>query len=165
MVLRLILLRHAKSSWSEPGQEDRDRVLNKRGRRSAAAIGKWLFEKSYLPDEILCSTAARTVETLERLDISGEVVLRDSLYLASSDRMMEELQRARSGTVMMIGHNPGIGDFAERLVVETPPHGRFADYPTCATLIVDFDAESWPEVRFGTGRVQNFITPRELVAE
>ena len=60
---RLILMRHAKSSWADPGQRDLDRPLNKRGRRSAALVGGWLKRKGYRPDQALVSSARRAQET------------------------------------------------------------------------------------------------------
>ncbi|WP_163848924.1 SixA phosphatase family protein [Pseudooceanicola aestuarii] len=162
---RLILMRHAKSSWATAGQEDHARPLNGRGRRSAEAIGKWLFDREYLPDVILCSTAARTVETLERLKISGRVELLETLYHAPAGIILDQLRLADRENVLILGHNPGAADFAARILRDAPPHGRFADFPTCATLVVDFEVSEWAEVQFGTGTVRNFITPRELLQE
>ena len=165
MVKRLILLRHAKSSWDDPRQTDHDRPLNKRGRRSAKAIGTWLRETGITPDVILCSDARRTQETHERLQIEGELRLRPDLYLASSDRILDVMQQAEGACVMIIGHNPGIGDFAQRLVTAPPPHARFADFPTAATLVVDIPMMDWMAGHFGTSKVVNFITPRELIGQ
>lgn len=162
MVKRLILLRHAKSSWKEAGQQDRDRPLNKRGRKSAKAIGKWLNEIGVAPDVILCSDAARTVETYEKLKISGDLRLRPDLYLADADKILEIMQEADGACVLIIAHNPGITDFSKRLVASPPPHDRFNDFPTGATLIVDIPLDDWKAGHFGTSRVVNFITPREL---
>ena len=72
---RLILVRHAKSDWSL-GMADHDRPLNVRGRASAAAIGRWLREKNLRPDQVLCSTATRTRETLDLLDLDAPPVSR-----------------------------------------------------------------------------------------
>jgi len=165
MTKRLILLRHAKSSWADPGQSDHDRPLNKRGRKSAKAIGKWLKELGVGPDTILCSDAARTVETHKRLKIDGELQLRPDLYLAESGQILNVLQDAKGDCVMLIAHNPGIGDFATRIVSAPPPHGRFEDYPTGATLIADLPIDDWKACQFRTAKVVNFITPRELIGK
>lgn len=164
MTLRLILTRHAKSSWDDPLQEDHDRVLNERGRQAAPAIGAWLQEHGYLPDEVFCSTAARTRETLTRLglpEVETDFVRR--LYHASSDTMMDVLKSATGETVLMIGHNPGIADFAERLVAHAPAHPQFTRYPTCATLVAEFPENEWRAVRFHTARAIDFIVPRDLI--
>lgn len=159
---RLILMRHAKSSWDDPAQEDHERPLNARGRVSARVLGDWLRHRGDLPDEALVSTAARTRETFMRLKIACDTRFRDALYLAEPEEMLKALREAESGAVLMIGHNPGIAWFAQSLVAAPPPHPRFMDYPTGATLIAEFDVESWQEVGTGTGRAVAFIIPREL---
>ncbi|WP_407495117.1 SixA phosphatase family protein [Pseudooceanicola sp. MF1-13] len=165
MTKRLILMRHAKSSWATPGQDDHDRPLNKRGRKSAKALGKWFRDNGIAPEVILCSDAARTIETFENLKMDGQLILRPDLYLAEPDRILQVLQQAEGASAMIIGHNPGIGEFAQRLVTTPPPHARFADYPTGATLVVDVPLEDWKAGHFGTSRVVNFITPRELIGK
>ena len=163
MTRRLILMRHAKSSWDDPLQSDHDRPLNKRGRRSADALGDWLRGCAYLPDEILCSSAARTRETCDRLRL-GDVPTRylDGLYMAGPDRMLAALQRATGETILMLGHNPGIGKFAQSIVAAPPQHDRFSDYPTGAILIVGFEDMAWADLRWRAGTVEDFVVPREL---
>ena len=65
--------------------------------------------------------------------------------------------------VLMIGHNPGIAEFAGRLVMTKPDHPRFWDYPTGATLVVTFDVATWSDAGIGTGKVMHFVIPRELM--
>lgn len=164
--LRLILIRHAKSSWGDPFQDDHARRLNDRGRAAAASIGRWLAQKGYVPDEVLCSDAARTVETLalilKELPEISRVSHRPALYHASPDTMLDLLQRATGRCVAMIGHNPGIGGMACGIVAARPDHPRYVDYPTAATAIVDFDIAEWSMLRPGTGRVVDFVTPADL---
>ena len=75
------------------GPPDHARPLNKRGRRAAAALGHWLRETGHLPDEILCSTAARAQETLARLALPRAPVLLDTLYMAEPPAMLTALRR------------------------------------------------------------------------
>lgn len=159
---RLILMRHAKSDWGDPGTPDHARPLNKRGRRAATALGHWLRAQGHLPDEILCSTAARAQETLACLALPRAPTLLDSLYLAEPPAMRAALREARGDTVLMIGHNPGIAYFAASLVAVPPDHDRFDDYPTGATLVTEFNIAAWPELQERTGRVIAFILPRAL---
>ncbi|MEB8387582.1 histidine phosphatase family protein [Rhodobacteraceae bacterium KMM 6894] len=162
--LRLILMRHAKSSWDDPCIDDHDRVLNARGQRSARAMGDWLRQHNYVPDRILSSSAQRTVETAGGLGLDAVPALfTPSLYLAGPDHMLAQLHRAEGGCVLMLGHNPGVGWLAEMLVKTPPKHPRFHDYPTCATLVVEFEAASWADVQLGTGTVVDFITPGDLL--
>ncbi|WP_299849050.1 histidine phosphatase family protein [uncultured Roseovarius sp.] len=162
MTLRLILMRHAKSSWSDPTQEDHQRPLNGRGQRSATALGAWLRENDYIPDQILSSSSRRTQETGERLNLDAETSYLDALYHAGPDQMQGTLQAATGRCVLMLGHNPGIAYFAHDLVAMPPDHARFQDYPTCATLVADFTVDSWQDVRPRTGQVVDFVIPREL---
>ena len=162
MTLRLILMRHAKSDWSQPGP-DHDRPLNGRGRQSATALGDWIRTKGYLPDLVLCSSAVRTRETCDLLDINAKTEFRRDLYHASASEMAQVLASASAPVVLMLGHNPGIAEFAETLPSAMPDHDRFFDYPTGATLVVDFDTDNWSDIRTGTGHVVDFVVPRQLL--
>lgn len=164
MTLCLILMRHAKSSWDDPRQADHDRPLNTRGRRSADALGDWLRDKGYLPDQARSSSSRRTQETFERLRLTCPVDYQPSLYHAGPAAMMDVLQQAKGQTVLMLGHNPGIAEFAAQLVTHPPAHARFHDYPTCATLVAGFSVSSWSEIGFGTANPIEFVIPRELIA-
>lgn len=167
MTRRLILIRHAKSSWSDPFADDHARVLNARGQASASAIGEWLAAQGYVPDLVLCSDAARTQETAQlilpaltpkpRLQLSGR------LYHAAPDTILSLIHKQEVQTLAIIGHNPGIGMSATGLVKEAPDHHRFSDYPTCATTVIDFDHAAWALVGPKEGRVVDFIVPRDLI--
>ncbi len=159
---RLILMRHAKSSWGQPGLDDHERPLNRRGRRAAGALGSWLKSSNYIPDQILSSTSARTKETCALLGFDSPKNFLDSLYLAGPGRMLEELRKASGSVVLMLGHNPGIAFFAGDLVAATPDHPRFSDFPTCATLVVDFQIDDWADLKPGTGQLKAFVIPKEL---
>ena len=160
--MRLILMRHAKSSWDDICQPDHDRILNERGRRNAQAMGDWLREHAYLPDLILCSTAARTRETLRLLRLDAPVRYEDRLYHASADTLLTSLQDVDGKAVLIVAHNPGIGTFASRMLKRRPTHPRFANYPTCATLVARFDIADWSSVSPGIGAAEAFIVPRDL---
>ncbi|NOD95463.1 histidine phosphatase family protein [Ruegeria sp. HKCCD4884] len=163
MTRTLILTRHAKSSWENPMLDDHARPLNKRGRKSAPAIAKWLRVHGWAPDEVLSSTSARTRETWDRMGMTAEHVrFQDALYLASPDQMLRQLFDAKGQTVLMLGHNPGIAQFAQQLVQDAPKHPRFLDYPTCATTVIEFDVDSWAELQRHSGTVLGFVIPREL---
>lgn len=166
MTLRLILTRHTKSSWDDPMSPDHDRPLNGHGKAAAADLGAWLNSRGYIPGEVLCSDALRTQETWANVSpalLSGPVlVLKPALYAASPDVMLAVLRGATTQTVMMIGHNPGIGEFASRLVAHKPVSPNFARYPTGATLVAGFDAPDWASVGYGAATVLDFIVPKEL---
>ncbi len=164
---RLILTRHAKSSWDDPLTPDHDRPLNERGKAAAADLGQWLASRGHVPEVVLCSDALRTRTTWSGIApaLPGTPLLemKPALYHAGPDVMMAVLRHATADTVMMIGHNPGIAEFAHRLVARTPIHEGFRRYPTGATLVVDFDVESWKDAEYGRGATVDFVVPRELV--
>ena len=168
MTKRLILTRHAKSSWDDPLTPDHDRPLNERGNAAAADLGDWLASRGYVPEKVLCSDATRTRKTWEgiapALPSTPILQLKPALYNAGPDVMLAVLRHATVDTVMMIGHNPGIAEFAHRLVAQAPINTEFQRYPTGATLVVDFAIDSWEDAAYGIGSALDFIVPRELVA-
>ncbi|MFN4100358.1 MAG: SixA phosphatase family protein [Pararhodobacter sp.] len=166
MMKRLILTRHAKSSWDDPTMADHDRPLNDRGRTASADLGAWLASRGHVPEEVLCSDAQRTQETWAGVapGLPGEpkLVLKPALYHAGADVMLAVLRHATADTVMMIGHNPGIAEFAGKIVAQPPLNPEFHRYPTGATLVVSFEIADWAEVSWHSGSVRDFIIPREL---
>ncbi len=165
---RLILTRHAKSAWDDPLTPDHDRPLNDRGKAAAADLGQWLASRGYVPDKVLCSDATRTRATYSgiapALPATTVLEVKPALYHAGPDVMLAVLQNAKADCVMMIGHNPGIAEFAERLVANKPSNPEFDRYPTGATLVADFVIDSWTDLTWGKGVVDDFIVPREIMA-
>lgn len=162
MTKTLILMRHAKSSWDSDVLSDHDRPLNTRGRQSATALGRWMREAGWLPDQVLCSSSVRTRETLSHLEITAPTEFATTLYNAGAGTMRVVLEMAVGQSVLLIGHNPGIAEFASRLAAAPPDHPRFDDYPTGATTVMRFDIDDWDKVDWHMGEVCNFVIPREL---
>lgn len=164
MSLRLILTRHAKSAGDDPALDDHDRPLNPRGEKSAAAIGRWLGDNGYSPEVALLSTARRVAETwagiASRLAAEPKVAWNRALFHSSPAGMLAALAGRSEGCVILIAHNPGMAALAQRLVRDPPARDEFAYFPTCATLIIDFDVQAWGDIR--EGRVVDFVVPRDL---
>jgi phosphohistidine phosphatase len=164
---RLILMRHAKSSWADPGQRDLDRPLTKRGRRAAGLIGGWLKRKDYRPDEALISSARRAQETWAGVVAAAGAAptsYRPELYHASPEAMLAVLREPRQAkTLLVIAHQPGIGALARRLL-DDPPEAdpAFDKFPTAAAAVIDFDAADWPDIAWQAGRLADFVVPRAL---
>lgn len=169
---RLLLLRHAKSSWADPGLADSDRPLAPRGRRAAERMAALIAGRADLvPDRILCSPARRTRETLapllSRLGNSGQVSINEELYEPAAGNYCETI--ASSGglndPLLVIGHNPAIHVTALALI-DTANHraGKqlAAKFPTGALAVIDFDAAEWSAIRPKTGRLVEFVRPRDL---
>ncbi len=161
----LILMRHAKSSWNDPFLADHDRPLNKRGRKSAQALGDWLRQHDLIPDQVISSSSMRTCETFEGLALDISPGFTGRLYHADVGQMWDVLKTAQGQRVLMLGHNPGIGEFAQNIVAEHPPHERFWDYPTGATLVAEFPVDDWSDVQPRTAAPKAFVIPRELLHE
>ncbi|MBL4806990.1 MAG: histidine phosphatase family protein [Rhodobacteraceae bacterium] len=164
---RLILIRHAKSSWSSGANADKSRPLNDRGRAAATKVGAWLNKQGYMPDEVISSNAERCAQTWAGIaDILGTeatVDFKDDLYLAEAETMLNSLQAGSGDVVLMLGHMPGIGEFARQLRRDpAPAHESFQKYPTGAVTVLDFKADSWADVQFGTGKFIDYVAPREL---
>lgn len=171
-MLRLYLLRHAKSSWSDPSLHDFDRPLNKRGNKDAPKMGKLIEQRGYQPDRILCSTSCRTKQTLggiiQGLEGNISLSLLDALYEGNApDYLVLIRQHAHeSRNLMLIGHNTGIQEIALRLAdTDNPAAMRDIEskFPTAALAVFDFPVDSWAEITPGTGHLVDFIKPRDLI--
>jgi phosphohistidine phosphatase len=166
MARTLILIRHAKSDWDDPAQDDHDRPLNRRGLVSAPRIGAWMAAHDHVPDAVLCSTATRTRQTWTgiagQLDHPPEPAYRRDLYLAEPQTLLGAIRDCDAACLAVVAHNPGIGALARALAATTPTHPQFDLYPTGATLVLDFDVAHLVDVAPGRGRVVDFVVPREL---
>jgi phosphohistidine phosphatase len=160
----LHLLRHAKSSWEDQDLADHDRPLASRGRKATKRIAKHLRSEGIAPSLVLCSSARRTRETLERIGPDGEVRIERELYGASAPDLLERLRRVPDNTesVMLIGHNPAIQDLA----VELARRGdRLEDverkFPTCALATLELP-NGWSELEAGSAKLVGFVRPKDL---
>ena len=148
----LLILRHARASAAMRGQNDHERPLDERGQRDARAVGQRLAAADLLPDLILASSAARTVETArlvaESGGFSGELRPESALYLAPARRYLELLAGLAEGAprVMVVGHNPGLELLVERLT------RRPEELPTAALALVELPIERWDALHDGWPR-------------
>ncbi len=170
---RLLLLRHAKSDPAAPGQRDKDRPLNARGREAAALIGGYLERHRLAPDRALASTAVRTRETWILLaqalarPVSAE--FDERLYSAPPDAILDVIRAAPPAALalIVIGHNPGLQALAAALAGtgDSEMRQRMAEkFPTTALAVIDFAIDDWAALRPGGGRLVHFIDPRALDA-
>jgi phosphohistidine phosphatase len=159
---KLLLLRHAKSSWADSSQPDFERPLNERGTKAAPLIGRFLRERKIRPDLIISSPAKRTRETialvLEASGIETELRYDERIYEASVRSLLEIISQieAGKGEVMLVGHNPGFENLLERLTNES------ARMPTAALARIILDIENWNEAPAKVGRLELFVKAKEL---
>lgn len=169
---RVVLVRHAKSSWDDPEQEDIVRPLNERGRLAAPVIGAWLAERKIEPDLVATSPAARCVQTWDKikhhLGRAPKPKIEKALYMADPSTMMKVLTNMPddADTVLVIGHQPGLSSFARKLANGTVPSScsrSFTKFPTASAAVIEFDTDVWSNAKFGEGEFRNFATPKDLV--
>jgi len=161
---QVILLRHAKSSWDNPGLSDHDRPLNKRGKRDAPRMAAWLEAQPFCPDWCLCSTAVRAVETASLLRETfqspppWEQLSR--LYHASPEEIVDVLRElpAEIESPLIVAHNPGLETLAEIW------SGESRHFPTAAVCAFETSEDiSWGQLELTTRmRELDFQCPKEL---
>jgi phosphohistidine phosphatase len=160
---RLYLLRHAKSSRDDDGLADVERPLNKRGMRDAPMMGQRFHARGFLPDMLVSSGAVRAETTARAVarEIgypASRIRREDALYLAGPATLLEIVRRTddKLGSLMLVGHNPGMTDFANTL-----SDLRIDNLPTCGLFCADFAVERWREVDRGIGLLVCFDYPKK----
>ena len=169
-VKSLLLVRHAKSSWDQPGLSDFDRPLNDRGKRDAPAMGKRLKERGIQPALILSSPAKRAVSTSKRLaDAMGhdrtKIKADPTLYHADEEDILTVVRglERKLTSVMIVGHNPGLTDFVNSLNRNQEP--VILNIPTCGIVAFSFPIDEWKTIALGTGKFDFFDFPKRYPAK
>ena len=170
-MMRLAVLRHAKSSWGEPGLDDFDRPLNERGWKAARRLGRELKHRRMRFDLVLASPAARVRETIdglqEKFDFDAPIRFEQQIYAATEGTLLEIVRRLPDtvSSPLCVGHNPGL----ERLILglarddERGLRGRIAaKFPTAALAVIEFAVKRWSDVEPGSGEVAELILAKEL---
>jgi phosphohistidine phosphatase len=158
---RLYVLRHAKSSWDDPALTDHDRTLAPRGLKAAKLLAKHLRDQDIRPGLVLCSTAVRARETLDRLGLNGEQSIENELYNASAGQWIARLNRVPDETesVMAIGHNPAL----QQLVLALSGNNAEVErkFPTAALATLSLGC-AWSEVQPGCAELTALVRPKDL---
>jgi len=166
----LYLLRHAKAVPAEEYDgPDRERPLEKRGRKASQAIADWVAEQRLAPALALCSASMRTRQTLDIVAPSfkhlPEVRLEEGLYLADARQLLARLREVPGDTesVVMVGHNPGFHELAILLseVTTGPLIARLGNFPTGALVIFAIEVP-WSALGRRTARLTEVVLPKEL---
>jgi phosphohistidine phosphatase len=167
----LTIMRHAKSSWDDPGLKDFNRPLNERGRKSARAVGRELKRRGMRFDQAIASPAVRVRETLEQLakgfGKAVDVRFDPEIYAAGVQTLLD-LVRAIPGEVhapLIVGHDPGLQELLLRLTRDDRQGLRrkvAAKFPTAALAVVELPAVRWSEVATDLGEIVELLVPREL---
>lgn len=155
-------MRHAKSSWDDPTLSDFERPLNKRGRKAAPLMGKFMRERKIKPDLVISSPAERARETTALVSkaakIKGSVRYDERIYAASVNTLFEVVSQIEddANEVLLVGHNPGLEELLEHLT------GEVQRMPTAALARINLDIEKWGGVGERSGRLEWIVKPKEL---
>ncbi len=166
MMKTLLLMRHAKSSWADPGQADFARPLNERGRQAAPLMGRFLRRQYPQLDLIISSPAerARATAQLTRTAAGYTCALNFDarIYAASAPRLLAVVNEIAepAETILLVGHNPGMEDFV-RLLTAAPPERM----PTAAVACVTLESATWPAVTAQAGRLVRLSRPKEIMGQ
>lgn len=172
-MLRLLLLRHAKAERSRPGERDHDRPLAERGRGDAPKIGRYMALHSFQPDLAVVSTAQRARETWNLAASAFErppsATYEERIYEAAPQAILNVVKETGSnvGTLLVVGHNPGLQELATLLVASGDVEARQRlkeGFPTGALAVIGFALDDWGRLHAQAGRLEHLITPRWLAA-
>jgi len=162
----LIVVRHAKSSWDEPGLSDFNRPLNERGQRDAPRMAKRLKEKDITIDAVISSPAVRALTTCNIfVGILGfpanQVQTTRDLYHAGDEMILSVVRSLKDSSkknevAMLFGHNPGLTDFVNNLLEED-----IDNIPTTGIVCCKLKIGQWSETRWGCGEREFFDYPKK----
>jgi phosphohistidine phosphatase len=170
-MLRLLLMRHAKSSWADPAAADYDRPLAPRGEAAAPAMGRHMRASNLAPARVLCSGARRTRQTLVHviaaLGGEPEVVYADALYGAGAEAALALVRADGDGAspLLVVGHNPALHELALGLAATGDAASLAAlraKMSTGALAVIDFAAGGWADIGWNAGHLAAFVRPRDL---
>ena len=160
----LFLVRHAKSSWDNPGLADDERPLNARGERDAPRMGKRLVSRNVKPDILVSSPALRAHTTAEKIAAEigyskDAIQTNEKLYFEGTDGMLDVIRSlaVEVNSAMLFGHNPMMTELVNDLA-----NADIDNVPTCGIAEIQFDVESWEEFDEAPGKMILFDYPKRV---
>ncbi|WP_316013553.1 SixA phosphatase family protein [Roseobacter sp. HKCCA0434] len=167
---RILVIRHAKSSWSDPDQPDIERPLNQRGRLSAPLMAAQILEWDVVPDAVWVSPSRRTQETWERMRPvlgAGKAKVHDAIYMGDPAALRDVLRETKGAeTVAIVGHQPGVSALVRKLSdgkIGTSCARAFSSYPTAAVSLLQADIADWADLDWKSCDFRQFAVPKDLV--
>ncbi|MGH9229580.1 MAG: SixA phosphatase family protein [Acidimicrobiales bacterium] len=166
----LYVLRHAKSNGDDSGMTDHDRPLAPRGRRATTRLADHVRRSRIQPDLVLCSSARRACETLERIHAAlgaKHVVVEKKLYGASAAELLVRLRRVEDDvrSVLVVGHNPGLQDLVVTIAGDGDDDALLRvrrTFPTGALATLSFPAQGWNRLGPRSAHLETLVVPRDL---
>ncbi|MEN8224189.1 MAG: histidine phosphatase family protein [Bacteroidota bacterium] len=160
----LYIVRHAKSSWDQPGLADDERPLLQKGIKRTLKIARYLQSEGISVDHMISSHAVRALETAKIVSEAlsypvGKISISQQMYHGNTDHLYDELFGLSDNidSVMIFGHNPTFTNFANHFLDE-----KIDWLPTSALVSVIFDTDSWTDLPMASRKVNFVITPRQL---
>jgi phosphohistidine phosphatase len=171
--LHLYLLRHAKSSWDQPGLADHERPLSARGQQAVAVLARYAEQHQIHPELILCSSSVRTRQTLAGVLPGQGALVEHELFFAGGDRLLERLRQVdpELRSVMIVGHNPALQMLTLKLAGhEGPDRPSGSDglddirrkLPTGSLVTLSFDS-AWADLAPGAAELVDYARPKALL--
>ncbi|MEM9278169.1 MAG: histidine phosphatase family protein [Pseudomonadota bacterium] len=169
-MLRLYVMRHAKSSWAVPGARDFDRELNDRGKSDLELVSREIKSRKLIPQKVLCSPSVRTRQTLKDIENAlspePEIEYLSELYSGGVEDYLSAIRaQPNYDSLMTVGHNPMSGSLASLLSGDGDLDAmeKIAyKYPTATIAIIDFDIAQWADMEKRSGNLAGCIFPSEL---
>jgi phosphohistidine phosphatase len=160
---KLLIMRHAKSSWDNPDISDFDRPLNQRGLQAAPFMGNQIYKNGLIPDLIVSSTAKRAKQTAilvrESAGVETKIEFEEKIYEASPTTLLYVVAELsdKHESVMLVGHNPGMEGFIRILT------GEIHQMPTAALAQISLNIEKWNDISINCGQLELLIRPKDLM--
>ena len=161
---KIIIVRHAKSSWEHPGLKDIERPLNERGLRDAPKMGQRLYDLGIRPDLLVSSPARRTWHTAQffaqALQYNDNIQSVPQLYIARPEDILELIRELDPvlNEVIIFGHNPTLTDLINYFA-ET----HISNVPTCGIGVLEAEVDDWQAFVPATARLRHFLYPKMFV--
>jgi phosphohistidine phosphatase len=168
---QIYLLRHAKSDWEEPFTSDEERGLSDRGKKQTKALRSFLLDYHLNIDVAYVSSAVRAEKTYQAL--RKEIIrlprpeIRDMIYEADAEDLLFLCHGIPNSTesILIVGHNPGLEEFANGLLFGSTEPSRFQKLPTASFIGLSFAGENWKDLNWGTARIKVFWIPGQIGKE
>jgi phosphohistidine phosphatase len=163
----LYIVRHAKSSWKYPDLADDERPLLEKGKKRTKKIIDYLVDKKITVDYIISSHAVRALETAKILAHAlnypvDDIKVDHEIYYANADKLFNQFYDlpARFDSVMIVGHNPTLTNFANQFI------SPLIDWlPTSGIICVDFNTNRWEEIPVAKRETRFIVYPKMLTGE
>jgi phosphohistidine phosphatase len=165
LVKKLLVMRHAKSSWDNPDWSDFERPLNKRGLKAAPFMGSIVYQNELQPTLIISSPAKRAKQTAvlvkETAQIEKPIRFEEKIYEAGANTLLYLSSQFpdEDATILIVGHNPGMEEFIRILTRD------YCSMPTAAIAKVLLNIDQWKDIRMNCGFLETVFRPKDLLTE